>query len=806
MYEEEPKPKSAWAHSFTLFAGVIMPVISITLEAATHICATNFFDPIPSMWHLMLVTFVPLAQLHVWFAIRRGTAERLMLSGLANALVIGISLFYSIVYVPLLPLAALTLVVGLGLLPLAPVLSLLAAIVMRRQLKQIASKAPQPGFAVGKAGLLSGLAVTVALIGVIELPASLTRYGLKMATAESAETRAKGIRFLRSYGSRDYLLRSCYRQTGWATDLLGYALSMENPVRPAEARQIYYRVTGETFDTSAPPERINGRFRPRDEFDFDTDQGGTSVGRKLKELSLASSKLDASADADGGVAYMQWTLAFQNDSQVQREARAEVRLPPGGVVSRLTLWVNGEEREAAFAGKAQVRQAYQQVAIRQRRDPVLVTTAGRDRILVQCFPVPPGGEMKIRLGITVPLLLEDRSHARLLLPHFVNRNFRVPSTVPHWVWIEAKTRMTAGELFLYEHPALDVFTLRAPLADRVLSRPTSVRLERANVSDVWSKDPFETGGFIVRQSIEERTPSHLHRIVLVVDTSAAMSNFREDIERAIRSLPPGFDTELVFADADGINRTSALTHAEDSGPGAIPPKLRSVTFAGGADNVPALLGAWDLAAAKPGNNAIVWVHGPQLLQLQSVEELRQRWERRPYGPLLYSVPVTNGSDEIEKALDGINEVKAVPRMDSLQTDLERLFAQLTGQVKTLQFVRSSKKVDQPTISEAFQTSDHLARLWANDEVARILSARDESLNSAATMLAVRYQLVTPVSGAVVLETAEQYRATGLQPVEPGTVPTIPEPAMMVLLITAGAFVIFLFYIKYRRGGSGTCTV
>jgi hypothetical protein len=91
-------------------------------------------------------------------------------------------------------------------------------------------------------------------------------------------------------------------------------------------------------------------------------------------------------DADGGVGYMEWTLIFRNDSDRQREARAEVQLPPGGVVSRLTLWVNGEEREAAFAGRGQVREAYQKVAIQQRRDPVLVTTAGRDRVLDPMLP------------------------------------------------------------------------------------------------------------------------------------------------------------------------------------------------------------------------------------------------------------------------------------------------------------------------------------------------------------------------------------------------------------------------------------
>ena len=73
----------------------------------------------------------------------------------------------------------------------------------------------------------------------------------------------------------------------------------------------------------------------------------------------------------------------------------------------------------------------------------------------------------------------------------------------------------------------------------------------------------------------------------------------------------------------------------------------------------------------------------------------------------------------------------MPRVGALKEDLEKLFRRLSGEVKTFEFVRSSKTVNrQPVSSEAFQTSDHLARLWANDEVARILAARDESLNKA----------------------------------------------------------------------------
>jgi len=410
--------------------------------------------------------------------------------------------------------------------------------------------------------------------------------------------------------------------------------------------------------------------------------------------------------------------------------------------------------------------------------------------------------MKIRLGITVPLLLEDELYARLLLPHFNKRNFGIPQDVTHSIWLEAKTLVyTLANGFTSEQRSANVFTVRGQIQEAQLLRPeTSFGFSRSPaVSRIWTKDPFQTGGFTVQQSIEEHLPSHLRRIVLVVDTSRAMSEWEHAIEEAIKSLPPQFEVQLVLTDAAELSEGSLSHNPTVSGLDEIATTLRNTTFTGGADNVPALGKAWELAAEKPGNNVIVWIHAPQLLELQSADALRQRWERRPYGPLLYSVSITSGSDELEKKFDGINEVKSVPRMDRLQQDLENLFARLTGQAKTLEFIRVRKKLDrEPSSSEAFETSDHLARLWANDEVMRILTARDEEYNKAAAMLAVQYQLVTPVTGAVVLETAAQYSAAGLQPVEPGTVPTIPEPGMVVLLIVAGAFMIWVFYMKYRH--------
>ena len=803
MEEQAYQPESHW---FLFIAGVIMPAISITVEVSTHICAEVFFDPIPTAWHVLLVIFVPLAQLQVWFALRRGRPDQLRLAGFINGIVIGISIFYSIVYLSILPLALLTVIIGLGFLPLAPYLSLIAAIVMRSRLNRIAAISPHKTFSIKIRGLVLGLGATLMLIGVIELPATITRIGIQKAVSDSPQTRAEGIRFLRNYGSKDALLRSSYNQTGIATDLIGYAFTLADPATPDQAQKIYYRVTGETFDSSLPPERIGGRIIPQDTVDFDSDQGGSRIHGKLKGLSLANSKLEGSIDADGGVGYLEWTLVFRNDSLAQREARAQVQLPPGGVVSRLSLWVNDEPREAAFAGRGKVTQAYQQVAIRQRRDPVLITTAGRDRILVQCFPVPPnGGEMKIRFGITLPLPLVEPNIAQLLLPYFADRNFRVSNDDFHIIRIKSKTPLRPFNETLRIGMEGPEFILAGSIRDEELTQAHSaILVDRSDAREMWSKDPFQKG-FIVQQRIEERTPTHLQRIVLVVDSSATMLANRWQVQSAVKSLPREFDVKLVLADADIIGADKWLENMI-AGPDTINSVLDYSEFAGGADNMPALLKAWDLAAEKPGNNAIVWVHDPQRLLISAPEELKRRWNNRPYGPTLYSVQATRGADEIEKALDGIDEVKSVARTGSLELDLKYLFARLTGSMRNYEYVRSSKKLDAKIASVGIETSDHLARLWANDEVARILAPQNAELEDAAITLAARYQLVTPVSGAVVLETEQQYKANDLKPVDAGTVPTIPEPEMIVLFVIAGAFMIWLAYMKYRKSGPGRCTV
>ncbi|MCU0782343.1 MAG: hypothetical protein MUF04_14765, partial [Akkermansiaceae bacterium] len=367
-------------------AGVVLPALVLVFELLTRFCASVFFDPAETWWHVALIASVPVA--NVWL-LRRGAVANPRAAGLAAGFAGVVAMFYGLLFLPLLPASVIALIIyGMGLLSLTPVLAAIQTWWIGRGVARAAGI--PAGFVRARRW---GVVAAVIALGVLELPGLWTRGNLLAALAdESAHPAA--VERLRAFHNEDALLKACYegnRRTVIGTDIPGWLAGawrvplvtmggggMTQP-DAERVRDVFFRVTGKPFNSLPPPSRragggIFGRgLDPLEDFEFDADTGGDAVAARLRHLDLVESRLDGHLEGAAGLAYAEWTMVFANSGAVAREARCQVRLPVGGRVSRLTLWVNGEPQEAAFNSVGKVKAAYQKIAVVQRRDPVLVT-------------------------------------------------------------------------------------------------------------------------------------------------------------------------------------------------------------------------------------------------------------------------------------------------------------------------------------------------------------------------------------------------------------------------------------------------
>lgn len=787
----DSKPKKSVLGSFYIITfGVVLPIITLLVELATRLCTDAFFDPIPTILHVILFAFIPLSIMKSLATISKKENKYYKYHGYSNAIAIGIASIYSLMFLPLLPISVMAIMLlGLGFCSLSPMLSLIALLMVRWRLRVLTPS----GNKVAVPGLFTGMAISVLLMTLAALPSILTRVGISMAISDSLNTQAKGIKLLRDYGNKDDLLDYCYRGVhGWLDLLVNFNVSSEQQsYSPEQLRGIYYRVTGKAYTSNKP---LRGGIlggRSRSDFQFDFNQGESAVGAQLVGLTLHSSRMDASVDPDSAIGYLEWTMTFKNSSSwQQKEARSCIQLPVGAVVSRLTLWVDGQEREAAFASRSRTKQAYQNVVSRQR-DPVLVTTQGPDRIMVQCFPVPAdGGLMKIRVGMTIPLNMISDDTVVLKLPFFNERNFSIPEAIKHSIWIESKHEINSiVKELITESPKENLYALRGEITDSQLSGKSGLvafnRDREQNIS--WSEDSLDQNVYI-RQTISstvEKSPEH---IVLVIDSSVNIKPVIQEIADSIKYLPVGASVSLVIADDNVVEYNTEPLLITEQLKAELASAIRKIEVLGGKDNIVALEKAWDKASVN-SESVILWLYAGQPHIFKSPDTLMQRWERRPDGPRLIQAQVLPAVDKITESFDYIPQIQSLMSTGAIGEDLQRQFEIWSGKPT---YVVVREKLDcTEVLDDNSKTSDHLARLCYYDQITNILDTKTANSEAEALAIAEKYQLVTPVSGAVVLESQQQYQEAGLQPVGPETVPTIPEPEVWALMIVVASIIIWV---------------
>jgi hypothetical protein len=590
-----------------------------------------------------------------------------------------------------------------------------------------------------------------------------------MSMALDPNKGAQGLLLLRAFGNDDSMLRMCYERSH-ATDIIGTILTWNKPVPADKAREMYYRATGRPFNTRFVPASFRGKINDfigrqwetgaDDVFDWDAELAGETVGGVVRGVSLAKSNIKGNIDAKSHTATLDWEMQFENKSQFLREARAQILLPPHAVVSGVWLWINGTPHPAAFNSRGLTRAAYRAV-VKRRRDPLLVTTYGPDRVLAQCFPVPPNGAMHIKLSITAPLTLLDDGKAYLPMPIFLERNFQVAS---HECELDANDNVSnpAG-ILLTGDKIKDAHELKGSMSnqDLCLGKGT-IALERKGLPNLsWSEDSENNSKVIVAHSNRRETKKP-EKLIVVVDGSAAMAENATKLAQCLKTIPEGIRFSLIRAGDKVEEIATDVTSSSDPKWASALETLQSQTFVGGQDDVAALVKAFDLLQNHE-QAAILWLHGPQPVKIEKTEALADLLRQNQSNLTLYELQMENGPNRTAEALDGIANVSRIPIIISTEAALKEFFSQLAGGGSG-EYEMSFEKTNASKVSALSKTEKStidLSPLWANQEIAKLRDMGATDKSKYAVEIAKQYRVVTPVSGAVVLESDKDYRRFGL---------------------------------------------
>jgi hypothetical protein len=778
------KPPGGFAFVF----GILLPGATVLIELATRMCASTFFDPMPTWMMALLVGAVPVANLLLWRHLQTPRDASKWLVRLFGA-AISVSAIFILVMLPLYPISVIAIIyMGLGLLPFAPLFAVINTV---SGINRLAAR--QEGiWRQVRIGMLMG----AGLLFLADLPVSATRLAVDMASTSGGKDQ-NAVTLMRWFGNEKDLLRMSYGASGnggglssmlllgnWTGSIWG-----EGIIDDAQtARQLYFRATGKSYNAERAPRGADGQsgFFGRG----DADQGGSAVGGRLDTLSLASSRIDGSISAEDNLAYAEWTTEVRNAASNTAEARFTMALPEGAVASRATLWINGEPREASIAGRAETRAAYESV-VRRQRDPLLVTTTGSGRLLVQAFPVPANGTMKFRVGYSAPLTIARDGSRSLAMPAIVEENFEIDPDLKHAVWFEGDA-LPAQKGWTATPLSKGAMKLQAVIEDEKL------RTERPRIA-AWpiKAASMRTGlikgakGYPARSAVQTITleePGVVRRLAVLVDGSITNDDAGEALTKALTGIAPGTPVSLMIAAEKPVRVATAPWSPEQRA--RFEEALNEADFAGGVDTLPALTQV--LGKMTEGKGTLLWIHGPQPTDFpDSVAQLAQQLERGGANlPQLVRYQAAPGRAVTLEGQPWFETARMVDPTGNAAGDLQSLLSDLSKAGKRWQVSRAE------ATGEGVG-SPHIVRLWA----AQKLSSGgpfEGKARTEAIALAHQLNVITPVSGAVVLETEEDYRRNGLPVPSADKVPSVPEPHEWALIFMVIGFAVYALRGRIRR--------
>ena len=795
-----------------VFFGFVLPIFAIAAEA--FFCVFSHFgnSPAPILVHFLQLLVALAAMCYVMHRCEEAfdrepiSPRRGKLLFAALGYVLGLSLLYSLLVLPLLPFAIFAIVLaGLGFVAFAPFTALLIGSRYLRYLWKhhawfgLSAKARRRCFFIPFFAILS---INLCSMGAFTLYESALLQAFSSVSEEQEAGRDK-LKLLSPFGfERDILIR-CYTVKPLAFWMFKYR--GEEALRlPENYRQLYFKLTGVPFNS--PEIRrpfIFGHWSVLNRVQsLRIEQGRSAPGPQDPSLKLAASRMDGSISAAEAaaapapaMAYIEWIVEFENLGPTICEARSEIQLPPGGVVSRLTLWVDGEEREAAFGGKKQVEAAYRDIAVVRRKDPAIVRYLSPDRIRLACFPAPPGERMRVKIGISAPLLYQE-GEAVLRLPELAAQNYTPISGLQHEVWIESTAPFKRFSRALKQEEAPEAaYALRGRIDAATQDLPKHLTLSVATplpLPGCYIGEVNQYRGAIKISSLAASPP--LRKLVLVVDGSAVMGEAEIDWAGLLRTAPEACAVKVIIAGKGRPSWSNAEKSREE-----LAALLSAWPYAGGYYPQAALLEGLEFIEDTEAA-ALFWVHGPNPPLEDRGLALSQYVERRPAPtggarPRCFSVQVMPGPNALGTILAQRVDYIEAPILFSVRDTLAYL-----SQHRGLEALQRDYIAGVALPGGALNAGEHLARVAIAASISRQVAKGGAVLKEEALKMGAACRLVTPVSGAVVLENSEQYERHNLDPrADDEAVPGIPEPEEWALLIVSSLALVALILWERKQG-------
>ena len=806
-----PKKRQIWQGweglAITIF-GIAMPALVIMLSCISmpkRLTLVILNHPLETIAELLLLVSIPLANYIVWSAICNNNLRYSLRRGIS----LGGSIASCLIVAGICIAGIFAGSVGLeseigsdfaggftGLALMAVIAGGVSAYLVNRiRLTR--------DFKNSRAQVMAFTAIGAVLSLVTVLGAEFRPWSIRLAEKKAASTstseRKIGLKELRALDPERELLMECSDQK--AAGISGLFI----PLKSSSQHELYFALTGKPYSFNDISDSKDFSSMPDDYLSRHV------VGERIPGLTMRRSYLSGIVHSKTLSSTIEWTYVFKNDSSsASQEARAEIGLPPGAVITGLKLWKKGEAVDAKFvaSGKAEGAAGFTEVG---HDSPAIVSDLGHGRALLHCYPINQNEEVKLQLTMVMPLKADGDKTASLSLPKFIATNFELSGD--HLLRLRSDKNITStvknlktgsspgGQRAIsgiltpkqLENSSLILSAERSPnLAPIVVLDKLAIKMEQQdarakellrrknahntrpqeqvvvmidgskgiqsqfdNLRKVMAMKAAGTNhGHAAKKRIKTIQPKYVlqkvvltsapapKELVIVVDGSASMQAHIKDLTEALNRLPKGIPAHLIVASQEHPEMLQPMLLKDAL------PKLQTMTFAGGQDNLQAVVKAAEIAGETKGG-AVLWAHGPLPVLNEEI------YIMPPYvaAPTFYELPLGSGETDTYDFFKNHTEIGpflSVPRNTTeMVNDLGAFFSKwkLDQNGYAVSLTQTSAKPDKSVLATPAEETELLA-LHANEQIAALLNTRHITK---AARIAVEYGLLSPVSCALIQE-------------------------------------------------------